>query len=872
MNAFSFDGVFGPETPQAEVFARAVEPQVSACLQGFNSTVFCYGPSGTGKSYTCYGPSGAVGSGGDADAAKWAASAGAGMIPRATEHLFAAIERGGALQHERFLLRVSFLQLYRESLSDLLAPVGGAALALREDPHRGVFVEGLTEVAVRTPQQVWALAARGQRARSTAATKANDASSRSHAIFTVIVEQTVVTASSAGDALDPAAVAAAAPAAATPAGGSNSTVGTAAAALKLSRLNLVDLAGSERAAMMGENADRLEESKKINLSLSALAKVISTLVDARGRAVHVPYRDSKLTRLLQDSLGGNCRTAMIACVSPLGAVAEDTMTTLHFASRAKTIQNHARVNLQSNDNAVSSSLLAQYEAQLAQLREQLAQAESARVTDATPGVEAERLESERCAAEAALAQCVREYAKERAQKVRLQQQISALQKRLLRTQIDELQGKVLIGGRPLDEDSSAAAETPSEAPSSAARVADAASAPDHPSLSDTQTALAAERRRADKLEGRVRALAARVQELTHELEVCRTALAKASGVKENGQENGAASAADEGSHKPKPSGAGPGCGESAEAGTAPALDAKQSADVARLRRERDASAQAAKEHERRANRLAQELAALQEANTKQKEQLMSETRTALRNAQKEADKTARRVVALSAEHEKALATLATERDVHAVRMAELEATCGRLVKQANSRAEEAAAAADEVRRSMEQQKAAHSTLLADVEERAAAHMQAGAERLAMQMESAQVHHAKRVAELEERLGAVQRRAEEVEEAFEADRSRHEHELSEAQAAVRDERARAEESLRQARTQTAAAEAAAIAASTEAEEAVKVAQVELQTAKKRAKDAEDAAAKATADARSIVEAVRAEGAATKAAVAQDGGMP
>ena len=92
--------------------------------------------------------------------------------------------------------------------------------------------------------------------------------------------------------------------------------------------------------------ERLEESKKINLSLSALAKVISTLVDARGRHVHVPYRDSKLTRILQDSLGGNCRTAMIACVSPLAGVAEDTMTTLHFASRAKSIQNAARVNVQ----------------------------------------------------------------------------------------------------------------------------------------------------------------------------------------------------------------------------------------------------------------------------------------------------------------------------------------------------------------------------------------------------------------------------------------------------------------------------------------------------------------------------------------------
>ena len=133
---------------------------------------------------------------------------------------------------------------------------------------------------------------------------------------------------------------------------------------------------------------------------------------------------------------------MIACCSPLASAVEDTLSTLHFASRAKTIQNHAKVNLQAGENAASSSLLAQYETQLAQLREQLQQAESARTAEG-PAPEILRIESEKAvAAEAALAQCVREYAKERAQKVRLQQQIGALQKRLLKTQIDELQGKV----------------------------------------------------------------------------------------------------------------------------------------------------------------------------------------------------------------------------------------------------------------------------------------------------------------------------------------------------------------------------------------------------------------------------------------------
>ena len=271
--AFTFDGVFGPRSTQLEVCAKAVDPQVAACLQGFNSTVFCYGPSGTGKSFTCYGPAGgAISGGGSAAAARWAASPEAGMIPRAAEQLFATIERGGSLQHGRFLLRVSFLQLYREGLSDLLAPNGGAgqSLALREDPHRGVYVEGLTEVAVRSPQEMWALAAKGQKNRQTAATRLNDVSSRSHAVFTVVVEQRIVDKkgghAAGGDATG-------APAAAEAASTSGGGASAAPAALKLSRLNLVDLAGSERAALMGETGERLEESKKINLSLSALAKV-----------------------------------------------------------------------------------------------------------------------------------------------------------------------------------------------------------------------------------------------------------------------------------------------------------------------------------------------------------------------------------------------------------------------------------------------------------------------------------------------------------------------------------------------------------------------------------------------------------------------
>ena len=460
--AFSFDGVFGPTATQHEVFTRAVEPQVAACLQGFNATAFCYGPSGTGKSFTCYGPAQSVGSG-SASASKWAASPTAGMIPRAAEQLFATIERGqGSLQQSRFLLRVSFLQLYRETLSDLLNPSGGggASLALREDPTRGVFVEGLTEVAVRSPAEMWALAAKGQRARSTAATRLNDVSSRSHAVFTVVVEQTV----GGGGGGEKGAAAATAPC-----GGARprrlllrGAVGGGAEAVapqsrRPRRLGARGAPRRERRAPRGVEEDQPLALRPREGHLHPRRRQGAR----RPRALPRLEADAHPAGLARRQLPHRDDRVRLA----VAGVAEDTLSTLHFASRAKTIQNHARVNVQASEQA-SSSLLAQYEAQLAQLREQLREAEVSRAVEQTPSAAPEelRLESEKAiAAEAALAQCVREYAKERAQKVRLQQQISALQKRLLRTQIDELQNKVIIGGKPLDEDGTPPAGTPSAA-------------------------------------------------------------------------------------------------------------------------------------------------------------------------------------------------------------------------------------------------------------------------------------------------------------------------------------------------------------------------------------------------------------------------
>jgi kinesin family protein 3/17 len=229
------------------------------------------------------------------------------------------------------MVRASYLQIYNEVISDLLKP-GWNSLPIREDKKKGVFVEGLSEWAVRSPRDIYALMKDGMRNRATAATRMNDVSSRSHAVFIIIVEQMQK---------------------------KNKNV-------KVGKLNLVDLAGSERVSVTGATGQRLEESKKINQSLSCLGNVISALTDSKGRP-HIPYRDSKLTRLLEDSLGGNCKTTMIAMISPAYDAYSESLSTLKFATRAKKIKNRAKIN----EDLDQRALLRKYEQELKKLRKQL---------------------------------------------------------------------------------------------------------------------------------------------------------------------------------------------------------------------------------------------------------------------------------------------------------------------------------------------------------------------------------------------------------------------------------------------------------------------------------------------------------------------
>ena len=244
-----------------------------------------------------------------------------------------------------FMVRASYLQIYNEIISDLLK-VERTSLSIREDRKKGVFVEGLSEWAVRSPNEIYSLMQRGALSRATATTKMNDLSSRSHAVFLIIVEQMNTLVDDNDDAMRQGL--------------------DAPREIKVGKLNLVDLAGSERIKLTGATGQRLEEAKKINQSLSALGNVISALTDSKPRT-HIPFRDSKLTKLLEDSLGGNCKTTFMAMISPSSDAFNESHQTLKFANRAKNIKNEAYINEDTDQRA----LLRKYQTELKKLKQEL---------------------------------------------------------------------------------------------------------------------------------------------------------------------------------------------------------------------------------------------------------------------------------------------------------------------------------------------------------------------------------------------------------------------------------------------------------------------------------------------------------------------
>ncbi|SCU95388.1 LADA_0G15346g1_1 [Lachancea dasiensis] len=306
---FVFDRVFNMDSSQMEVYEATARPLLDSVLDGFNSTVFAYGATGCGKTYTVSGP-----------------PENPGIIFLTMQELFAKMEEMN--DKKRFELTASYLEIYNETIRDLLQPeTSSKKLVLFEDAERHITVANLSHHPLKTVQDVMDLVIRGNNNRTTSATDANETSSRSHAVLQVHIAQRNRTAELKEDQ-------------------------------KFATLSLIDLAGSERASATKNRGERLHEGANINRSLLALGNCINALCvnGKRGASCHVPYRDSKLTRLLKFSLGGNCKTVMIVCVSPGSNHYDETLNTLKYATRAKDIKTKLIRNRHSLDRHVGSYL------------------------------------------------------------------------------------------------------------------------------------------------------------------------------------------------------------------------------------------------------------------------------------------------------------------------------------------------------------------------------------------------------------------------------------------------------------------------------------------------------------------------------------
>ncbi|KAM9366522.1 kinesin-like protein kif7 [Symphorus nematophorus] len=303
---FLCDYLFEETCCQEEVYSVSVQPLIDAFFQGFNATVFAYGQTGSGKTYTI----------GEANICSFRDEE-QGIIPRAVADIFKLLDENDLAD---FSVRVSYLEVYKEEFKDLLeVETASKDIHIREDKGNIVLC-GVKECEVEGLDEVLSLLESGNTARHTGATQMNPNSSRSHTIFTVYMDQRR---------------------------GSSRLYGTATSSgpqMLSSKFHFVDLAGSERILRTGNTGERLKESIQINSGLLALGNVIGALGDPKRKGSHIPYRDSKITRILKDSLGGNSKTLMIACISPSSSDFDESLNTLNYATRARNIQNRATVN------------------------------------------------------------------------------------------------------------------------------------------------------------------------------------------------------------------------------------------------------------------------------------------------------------------------------------------------------------------------------------------------------------------------------------------------------------------------------------------------------------------------------------------------
>ncbi|KAG7235186.1 hypothetical protein INR49_003097 [Caranx melampygus] len=330
---FVFDHVFNENSTQADIFENTTKGVLDGVMNGFNCTVFAYGATGAGKTHTM------LGSQNDP-----------GVMYRTMKELFRRMD--DAKEEKVFTVAFSYLEVYNEQIRDLLANAG--PLAVREDSSKGVVVQGLTLHQPKSAEHILEALDSGNRNRTQHPTDMNATSSRSHAVFQIYLRQQDKTAS-----LNPNVC--------------------------VAKMSLIDLAGSERASATNAKGARLREGANINRSLLALGNVINALADPKSKKAHIPYRDSKLTRILKDSLGGNCRTVMIANVSPSSKSYDDTHNTLKYANRAKEIKSTLKSNVVSLDSHIGqyAVICEKQRQEILQLKQKLKQYEEKNIVPGT---------------------------------------------------------------------------------------------------------------------------------------------------------------------------------------------------------------------------------------------------------------------------------------------------------------------------------------------------------------------------------------------------------------------------------------------------------------------------------------------------------
>jgi len=316
---FTFDQVYGPNTKQSDFYEQTGYAIVENVMDGYNGTIFAYGQTGTGKTHTMVGP--------DGDEEQH------GVIPRTFHHIFRNIN---STPNKKFLVRASYLEIYNEEIRDLLSKNPKEKHELKDHPDGGVMVKDLSNLVVKDANGLRQVMEAGIKNRSVASTLMNSESSRSHSIFTITIETAEKFENDDKDHI------------------------------RVGKMNMVDLAGSERQSKTGATGETLKEATKINMSLSALGNVISALVDSKTN--FIPYRDSKLTRLLQDSLGGNTKTVMCACIGPVDYNYDETLSTLRYAYRAKNIKNKPRINEDPKD-----AMIREFQDEITRLKMKLAE-------------------------------------------------------------------------------------------------------------------------------------------------------------------------------------------------------------------------------------------------------------------------------------------------------------------------------------------------------------------------------------------------------------------------------------------------------------------------------------------------------------------